>query len=305
MARRTQRRPGDGSIFYDKKRRRWVAMLSQPTAEEGKRRRLRRTFPTRDDAKAFLDKQTTPALNVSADVTVSDLLDGWQEWLHRRGETGLLAPNTVTGYGHATTHVRAAFGRCQAIEVGVDDVERFLATQSRKHSGRYVVLQRNVLDQAYRWGQRNRLLTWNPAQLSTCPTQLLHKPGLALTAEQTQRLLETSRGDRFHALWAVMVGAGLRPGEAMGLTWSCIQLDVEPAVIHIRAYLRKGPNGMFLGAPKTTRSARSLDIPAFVTKALEAHRTGYQSPTEGPWQGLVFATGKTAPRMGTGTSDGP
>jgi len=133
----------------------------------------------------------------------------------------------------------------------------------------------------------------------------LHKPGLALTAEQTQRLLETSRGDRFHALWAVMVGAGLRPGEAMGLTWSCIQLDVEPAVIHIRAYLRKGPNGMFLGAPKTTRSARSLDIPAFVTKALEAHRTGYQSPTEGPWQGLVFATGKTAPRMGTGTSDGP
>ena len=295
MARRTQRRLGDGSIFYDKKRRRWVAMLSQPITEEGKRRRLRRTFPTRDEAKAFLSEQTAPALNVSADVTVSDLLDGWQDWLHRRGETGLLAPNTVAGYGHATAHVRTAFGRYLAAEVQVDDVERFLSTQLRVHSGRYVVLQHNVLNQAYRWGQRNRLLTWNPAQLSTCPARLEHKPGVALTVEQTQRLLHASQGNELHKLWVVMLGAGLRPGEAMGLTWPCIQLDVEPAVIHVRAYLRKGPEGMFLGAPKTTRSARSLDVPAFVADALEAHRDGCQSPSEGPWRDLVFATGNGTP----------
>jgi hypothetical protein len=31
--------------------------------------------------------------------------------------------------------------------------------------------------------RRNRLLTWNPAQLSTSPWQLDHKPGVALTAD--------------------------------------------------------------------------------------------------------------------------
>ncbi len=93
-----------------------------------------------------------------------------------------MAPNTVAGYGYATAHAHTAFGACLAVEVTVDDVERFLTVQLRAHSGRYVVLQRNVLDQAYRWAQRNRLLTWNPAQLSTCPGQLDHKPGIALTA---------------------------------------------------------------------------------------------------------------------------
>ena len=112
MARRAPRHLGDGSIFYDKKRRRWVAMLSLPTTD-GARRRLRRTFPTRDEANAFLGEQNAPSFSLSADVTVAELLDGWQDWLQRRAETGLLAPNTVAGYGHASAHVRAVFA-CSA-----------------------------------------------------------------------------------------------------------------------------------------------------------------------------------------------
>ncbi len=294
MARRTTRRLGDGSIFYDKKRHRWVAMLSLPTTG-GARRRLRRTFSTRGEAEAFLSEQNTPSLSLSADATVAELLDGWQGWLQRRAETGLLAPNTVAGYGYASAHVRAVFGGCRAVEVTVDDIERFLALQMRGHSGRYVVMQRNVLDQAYRWAQRNRLLTWNPAQLSTCPAQLDHKPGVALTASQAQRLLEASRGDRLHALWAVMLGVGLRPGEAMALTWPCVDLGSDPGVLHVRHYLRRGAEGVFLGAPKTAQSARSLDIPSFVSDALRAHSEGPQTRPEGPWRDLVFHTGAGTP----------
>ena len=83
MARRTARRLGDGSIFYDKKRHRWVAMVSQPTTTEGKRRRLRRTFPTRGEAEAFLGEQSAPLFSLSADLTVADLLDGWQAGVQR------------------------------------------------------------------------------------------------------------------------------------------------------------------------------------------------------------------------------
>ena len=88
MARRTPRRLGDGSIFYDKKRHRWVAMVTQPTTTEGKRRRLRRTFPTRDEAEAFLDEQSAPSLSLSADATVGELLDGWQVWAQRKADAG-------------------------------------------------------------------------------------------------------------------------------------------------------------------------------------------------------------------------
>jgi integrase len=294
MARRTPRRLGDGSIFYDKTRRRWVAMVSLPTTD-GTRRRSRRTFLTRDEAKAFLDERGTASFSLSADMTVTELLDGWQDWLQRRAETGLLAPNTVAGYGHASAHVRAVFGGSLAVEVTVDDVERFLAIQMRGHSGRYVVLQRNVLDQAYRWAQRNRLLTWNPAQLCTSPARLDHKPGVALTASQAQRLLEASRGDRLHALWAVMLGVGLRPGEAMALTWPCLDLGSDPGVLHVRHYLRRGTDGVFLGAPKTAQSSRSLDMPTFVSNALRAHSEGCETLPEGVWRDLVFSTGGRYP----------
>ena len=285
---------GTGSVFYDKSSKRWVVMVSLPRVGDGKRRRSKRTFRTKAEAMGFLTGGDVPE-PVPVDVTVGVLLDGWQEWVCRRAEANQLAPNTVAGYGYATAHVRTAFGGYLASDVTVDDVERFLASQLRVHSGRYVVLQRNVLDQAYRWAQRNRLLTWNPAQLSTCPGQLDHKPGIALTAEQAQRLLEASRGDRLHALWAVMLGVGLRPGEAMALTWPCVDLDSDPGVLHVRHYLRRGSEGVFLGAPKTTYSARSLDMPTFVSNALRAHSEGSETRPEGLWRDLVFATGAGTP----------
>jgi integrase len=295
MGRRTQRRLGDGSIFYDRKKSRWTAMVSRPDTVGGQRRRLRRSFTSREDAKAFLAEQKVPSLAVSSDLTVGDLLDGWKDWVRRKAAAGQLAVATVELYELCVRHLRAGLGTRRAVEVSVDDVERFLACQSERLSGRYLAMQRNVLDQAYRWAQRNRLLTWNPAHLSSSPAQLDHEPGIALTASQAQRLLEASRGDRLHALWAVMLGVGLRPGEAMALTWPCMDLDSDPGVLHVRHYLRRGAEGVFLGAPKTAQSARSLDMPTFVSTALRAHSEGSETRPEGVWRDLVFLTGAGTP----------
>ena len=59
----------------------------------------------------------------------------------------------------------------------MDEVEEFLSANTR-----YVQMQRNVLDQAYKWAARNRLLTWNPAVLA-CRSD----HGQVLTAEQAAR----------------------------------------------------------------------------------------------------------------------
>ena len=94
-----------------------------------------------------------------------------------------------------------------------------------------------------------------------------------------------------HALWVVMLGVGLRPGEAMALTWPCLDLDSDPGVLHVRHYLRRGAEGVFLGAPKTAQSARSLDMPTFVSEALRADSEGCQTLPESVWRDLVFPHG--------------
>ena len=285
---------GRGSLFFDEERERWVVMKSLPKTVDGKRRRLKRTFKTKAEAMSF-STEGCAQQSKQIDLTVSDLLDVWHERLSRRAETGSLAPKTLARYSNAATHLRSSLGSYPASDVSVDDVERFLSKQTHIYSGSYVALQRNALDQAYRWAQRNRLLTWNPAQLSTSPTQLNYKQGTVLTAPQAQTLLETTKGDRLHALWAVMLGAGLRPGEAMGLTWDCVDLNSDPSVLHVRHYLRTGKDGVFLGQPKTAQSARSLDLPDFVADALRSHAETSETRAEGVWRDLVFATSSGTP----------
>ena len=56
----------------------------------------------------------------------------------------------------------------------------------------------------------------------------------------------------------------------MALTWPCVDLGSDPGVLHVRHYLRRGAEGVFLGAPKTAQSSRSLDMPTFVSDALRA-----------------------------------
>jgi integrase len=284
---------GAGTVFYNDKLNRWIVMVPMPKTFDGKRKRLKRSFETKTEAMKFLTTETTEEDPV--ELTVADLLNGWRNWLERRSETGLLAPKTLESYRNASTHLYAAFSSFLASEMTVDQVEQFLTVQMREHSGRYVVLQRNALDQAYRWAQRNRLLTWNPAQLSTCPAQLNYKQGTVLTAEQAQTLFQTTRGHRLHALWSVMLGVGLRPGEAMELTWDCIDLNSDPSVLHVRHYLRTGKDGVFLGQPKTAQSARSLDLPDFVVDALKSHAETSETRAEGAWRDLVFATSSGTP----------
>ena len=297
MGSRNRAEYGAGSLFHDKASNRWVVMAPLPKGADGKRRRLRRTFKTRVAAVSFLAEGCPPlAPEIEpTDLTVCDLLDGWQGWVRRRVDAGDLSVSTADLYDLCIRHISAALGSRPAIEVDVEDVEQFLATQSERLSARYVAMQRNVLDQAYRWAQRNRLLTWNPAQLAARPSRLGHKQGTVLTIEEAQRLLKVSRDHPLHPLWAVMLGVGLRPGEAMALTWPCVDLGSDPGVLHVRHYLRRGPDGMFLGVPKTAQSARSLDMPTFVSDALRAHSEGPQTRPEGVWRDLVFHTGVGTP----------
>ena len=296
MTRRTARRLSGGSVFYDKKRRRWVAMVPLPRSGDGTRRRSRRTFHTKLEAENFIaDTTAGHSVPVSAHLTVSDLLDGWRRTRRRRAAQGELSPNTVQVAEYVARRIQEALGHRTAEDLSVDEVEEFLSAQTLQVSLRYVQMQRNVLDQAYKWAARNRLLTWNPAVLASLPHTTRSDHGQVLTADQATRLLESSRGSRWHALWATMLGAGLRPGEALALTWPCLDLDQDPGVVHVRHYLRTGTDGPFLGEPKTARSSRSLDLPHFTTQALQELKKVSDSPCVGVWAGLVFHTDTDQP----------
>ena len=100
MGSRNRGEYGAGSLFHDRGSHRWVVMAPLPKGADGKRRRLRRTFKTRAEAVAFLAEGCPPlAPEIEpTDLTVCDLLDGWQGWVRRRVDAGDLSVSTADLY---------------------------------------------------------------------------------------------------------------------------------------------------------------------------------------------------------------
>ncbi len=123
--------------------------------------------------------------------------------------------------------------------------------------------------------------------------QVRRKEITPLTAEETKRLIEAARGDRFEALYVLAVTTGMRQSELLALKWD--DVDLESGVLRVRRTLTRLKGKVCLGEPKTPKSRRSVKLTAIAAEALRAHlsrqleeidRTGslYKD------QGLAFAT---------------
>lgn len=77
-------------------------------------------------------------------------------------------------------------------------------------------------------------------------------------------------GDRLGPLYEVIVGCGLRRGEALGLRWS--DVDLEGRVLRVRGTLSVVNGRLSEGAPKTKASDASVGLSARVVEALVRQR---------------------------------
>jgi integrase len=107
------------------------------------------------------------------------------------------------------------------------------------------------------------------------PARVRREPSV-LSAAQVTQLLDATRDDPHHALWAVLTLTGLRPSEALALRWSDVNLD--RGELRVMRKLRRPKNGTawVIEDCKTDKSRRVVPlVPVAVdTRTLEhgAHR---------------------------------
>ena len=128
----------------------------------------------------------------------------------------------------------------------------------------------------------------NPADLVVLPRQDLREV-VAMRAEEARRFLEAAKEDRYFALWCVLLGGGLRPGEALALRWADVELDFGKLQVQ-RTLTRRGVKkkrkaagerrrrdrraGMEAGGAEdlASRARRVVVLPEFAVRALREHR---------------------------------
>jgi integrase len=123
-----------------------------------------------------------------------------------------------------------------------------------------------------------------------------------LTPPEARALLDAVRGDRLEALYLVLLTAGLRRGEALGLRWIDLAIDTPAgATLHVRQQIQLVRGKPALVPVKSRKGVRSIPLPSITVEALLTRRDQQalerQTVGEGNWQadGLVFNAENGAP----------
>lgn len=96
-----------------------------------------------------------------------------------------------------------------------------LAGYSRSVQGKAVQILRSIFNAAV----ENHLIMRSPVSSALKAGGETAKEKVPLTPEQSQRLLDATAGTRAYPAVAIMLGAGLRKEEAIGLMWEDVDLE--------------------------------------------------------------------------------
>ncbi|HEU5151118.1 MAG TPA: site-specific integrase [Iamia sp.] len=265
-----RRSSGEGTVYRDEATGRWVGQMDAGRTDTGKRRRVKVTGASRKEVIDKLRARRT-AMEAGdqalATATLATLLDEWEAAV-----VSTMTPNNAEHARWALKHLRRGLGHHRLLDLRVTHVETFLRARAAGGLNRTSVGRlRAVLGRVLRWGQRRELVARNVAELAELPPAAPPKEGRSLTVDELRALLDAAKGTRLEAVWVVLGGVGLRPGEALGLTWS--DVDLKAGIVHVRRGLKWPEGGApHLGDLKTARSRRSIALPAPVVSAFKAHR---------------------------------
>jgi site-specific recombinase XerC len=208
-------------------------------------------------------------------LTLGDFLDQWIE----AGKADW-RPKTTHGYTVIVNNYwRPELGHVQLQRLTPSMLASCYARWRQGRSGGTLLNVHRCLHRALvvavRWG----LVPRNVADAVGPPRAHRRKPQL-WSPEQAATFLAATREDRWHVLWALLLGTGCRLGEAVGLQWQDVDLDAGTVTIQ-RALVWAGttPNE---NEPKTASGTRVLVLPSFVIDALRAWRDkqGLTAPTD-------------------------
>jgi integrase len=287
------------SIYRRASDGKWVGTLDLGRDASGRRKRHVVYGQLRREVVAKLEEARS---RLAADEPVKDarltVAMFVSDWIQKALPASQRKATTQDNYAIiAKTHlVPAPFGALTLDKLCPSDIEALLTAKRAAGLSDSTVrliytVARAVLDTAVRDG----LVRRNVAAVVKRPT-IKRAEARYLTVEEVGRLLKAARGDRLEPLIVLMLGTGLRRGEALALHWS----DVDLAVGHVRVRwtLARIDRRLIFDEPKTERSRRFVPLPSPVADTLKRHRVSQAAERLAaiawqPWENhpdLVFPT---------------
>lgn len=206
------------------------------------------------------------------DKPLAELLDEWLE-----GKKNSVSASTHGAYKNVIRlHIKPGLGHHKLHQLSSPLVQKFYnsLTEEKDLSPRYVRKIHSVLHQALKKARAWRLIKRNPADTDLIELPKREQPNHRIfSKEEVVEFLDATEGDRFHALWALLLSTGLRPSEALALKWEDIDDEGWMSVRRglTLADYERGAHEVTTDL-KTRQSKRRIKLPEFLLEILNCHR---------------------------------
>lgn len=172
--------------------------------------------------------------------------------------------------GYIKNHF-AGLGHLPVDQVTEDDLIRWIKAMTKKGcSPKTVANVHGFVHAAMNSAVRRRLRIDNP-----CNGRLLPKDdatedkAMFLTMDQVNAIID--HADEWHRpMWRLLIGSGLRLGEATALTRADFQLDAVTPSVRIMKAWQEMETGWEVGAPKTKKARRTVALAPSTVEAIRA-----------------------------------
>lgn len=231
-------------------------------------------------------------------MTVEEFLIGWANTQY-----GPDQESTQRSYQSVIkNHIAPAIGKIKASELTTKTVENLFRNMHAKGFGAGTIrITRAALSAAYNDAVRLGDLVRNPVRNTKMPNVISKTTKPLPRADWEKVYLEAMTDPRMHARIEVAGMLGLRPGEALGLKWS--DLNVEECTLLVERQVQRSiGQGLVLKSVKQ-KTVRTLKISQKTVQILITHKR-HQSINKAKWSDdndLIFPN--TVGKLGDEKSD--
>lgn len=221
-------------------------------------------------ATAAIDQGTYTA---PSKMTVGQWLDIWAaEYL------GAVKPATICAYKAAImTHLKPGLGAIRLEALTAHTIQSLYNGLGETRKGREALSPKTVknvhgvLHKALQQAVANGYIRFNPADPCILP-RIVRKELQPLDEDRITAFLRAIQGHNYEDLFLVTLFTGMREGEALGLTWDCVNLSKGTITVNKQLQKVRGSNGQYILAPTKNSKGRSVTVAPFVVNTLKRVR---------------------------------
>jgi integrase len=266
----------------------WTFAVDLPSPTPGRHTVRRGGFPSEEAARTTLRRLLQGhAAGFTADPnqTVADYLTAWLE-----AKNLVLKPTTMVRYrDHVTRDLIPALGQIPLDDLGHPHIAALVHTQLAAGRGKVTVHRiLATLSSALGDAVRQHRIPSNPARPTLIPRPAAAERRIWTLPEATRFLDYAHSTDPLFAdLVEVLIGTGLRKGEALGLHWKDVHLDQH--TLFVRYTLSAIDNNQrILTTPKTRSSRAWVALSPRVEAALRNRAYDTTNGAQPSPEGYVF-----------------